>query len=249
MMTEKKKVRKIAFVDSGYGGLLTCSHIKKVFPHIETICILDCAYMPYGQKSLGELDSRYMALQKKAQDVGAELVVVACNTLSATAYLRNKALVPTIDIISMSTAFINELQPKEIQLVATPNTIKSKLYPNSVQPSIQILETEAKTLASKIEEGDLEKIVQDFEKLSLNKELPVFLGCTHYSVLLPILNEYKFYSQLNILTDYIGENFHIEKGDKIPGSTIIINSDYERYCRFAKNLFPENQFQVSLQEF
>lgn len=250
MNTQRKEIKKIVFIDSGYGGLLTCAHIKKEFPNIETICVLDSANMPYGEKSLEELDSRYLELQKKAEEVGADLVVVACNTLSATAYLRNGSLLPTIDIISMSIDFINYLKPKEIQLVATPNTIKSKIYPMCINKSTSVLEIEAKTLASKIEEGNTKIIVQDFENLKLNKDISVFLGCTHYSALIPFLTEYNFYSQLDILTQYLKNNYILGTASVVvPHTSIIINSEYDKYSMFAMNLFPENRFEVILQEF
>lgn len=250
MNTQEKEIKKIVFIDSGYGGLLTCAHIKKEFPNIETICILDSANMPYGEKSLEELDFRYLALQKKAKEVGADLIVVACNTLSATAYLRNRPLLPTVDIISMSLDFINWLRPENIQLVATPNTIKSKIYPNGVNASIDILEIEAKTLASKIEKGEINIIIQDFENLKLNKDLPVFLGCTHYSALIPILTEYNFYSQLEILSQYLKKNYILGNTSVVvPNTKIMINSDYDKYSKFAASLFPEDRFDVILQKF
>ena len=153
MTRSKEKIRTVAFLDSGYGGLLTASHIHKIFPQLNVVCILDNANMPYGTKEIPELNFRYAQLQIRAKSEGVDLVVIACNTLSATAHITEEKLVETVDIISISINYLNQQNFKTMKILATPNTVRSNMYNNGVKTSGQLKQIPAPKLATCIENG------------------------------------------------------------------------------------------------
>ena len=76
---------KIAFFDSGMGGLSVLHHAMKVLPHEEFIFYADEDNVPYGTKSTEDVQrfvgEAFDFLLK--QDVKA--IVVACNTATSVA--------------------------------------------------------------------------------------------------------------------------------------------------------------------
>ena len=76
---------KIAFFDSGIGGLSVLHHAMKILPNEEFIFFADEDNVPYGVKSreqvLSYVDAAFKFLT--AQNVGA--IVVACNTATSVA--------------------------------------------------------------------------------------------------------------------------------------------------------------------
>ncbi|MBO4780694.1 MAG: aspartate/glutamate racemase family protein, partial [Selenomonadaceae bacterium] len=76
---------KIAFFDSGMGGLSVLHHAMKIFPQEEFIFFADEDNVPYGTKTPEEVlncvDAAFKFLI--AQGVGA--IVVACNTATSVA--------------------------------------------------------------------------------------------------------------------------------------------------------------------
>lgn len=93
--------RRIAFFDSGQGGLTVWESVVHKYPQLNTIYLGDNARYPYGNKG-AETVNRYaseailfLAAQK------AELIVVACGTASSVAVARLKQLfrLPVIGIV------------------------------------------------------------------------------------------------------------------------------------------------------
>ncbi len=246
----QKKISKIAFIDSGFGGLLLASHIHKSFPELEIFYFGDVKNMPYGEKDAGFLNERYKIFQQKAKEYNVDLLVVACNTLSATSFQTEEKLVETIDIISISIDYINQKNKKEniesLALVATPNTINSKIYQKNLNEKIRVQEFPAKNLASLIENETLEKVNKEFIEIIGDFNGKILLGCTHYSVLAS--SRLNMISQDVILDKYLQENFYLGK-DEEKSVQLFVNAELEKYRNFAKKLFPKENFEISLLNF
>jgi glutamate racemase len=244
--------KKIALVDSGYGGLLLSSHIYKNFPGVEIIYMGDTKNMPYGEKGVEFLNSRYQAFQKQAKEMGVDLLVVACNTLSATSHQTEEKLVDTIDIISISIDHLNKKNIEKVKLIATPNTIKSQIYPSNLNGTILVQEIAAKNLASIIENGSLKEVENEFENLLGEIEGNIMLGCTHYSVLTnSFANSYpnlNMISQDSILEEFLKSKYLLDA--KQPKTIkLFVNAELEKYTGFAQKLFKNGEFEIKLLDF
>lgn len=249
-------MKKVAFVDSGFGGLLLASHIHKNFPELEIFYFGDTKNMPYGEKKIEFLNERYKVFQQKAKENNIDLLVVACNTLSATSFQTEEKLVNTVDIISISVDYINcknnEDKIEKLALVATPNTINSKIYQKTLNGEIKIQEVPAKSLASLIENDTLENVGIEFKKLIGSFDGNILLGCTHYSVLSSLYSNLNMISQDVVLDEYLRVNFNLKKEEKEMEKSIVklfVNAELEKYKKFAKKLFNKGEFEINLLDF
>lgn len=74
---------KIGVIDSGVGGLTTLSEIIKECGDNEYIYLADDADLPFGTKSCAELVSIGKRCVAYLEGVGCNIIVFACNTLTA----------------------------------------------------------------------------------------------------------------------------------------------------------------------
>ena len=119
---------KIAFFDSGMGGLSVLHHARRAMVHAEFLFYADEDHVPYGEKPRADI-LRYVA---EAFDFlvgeGAEAIVVACNTATsvAIAAMRRRYAIP---IIGMEPAVKRALDldgAHRVLVAATPVTVKGE---------------------------------------------------------------------------------------------------------------------------
>ena len=75
----------IGIFDSGIGGLSVFREIRKLLPEQGYIYYSDSAHCPYGEKSKEYIIDRARSITRRLMGMGAEIVVVACNTATAAA--------------------------------------------------------------------------------------------------------------------------------------------------------------------
>ncbi|MBQ1614766.1 MAG: aspartate/glutamate racemase family protein, partial [Selenomonas sp.] len=119
---------KIAFFDSGMGGLSVLHHAMKVLPHEQFVFYADEDNVPYGTKTKEQVqdyvDKAFRFLLK--QDVKA--IVVACNTATSVAVAKMRSLYD-VPIIGMEPAAKKALDmdgTKRVLVTATPITVKGR---------------------------------------------------------------------------------------------------------------------------
>ncbi|MFI3294785.1 MAG: glutamate racemase, partial [Rikenellaceae bacterium] len=72
----------IGILDSGLGGLSVLKEVVRLLPTQEILYYADTAHCPYGGRSQGEIcDLTHLAVERLV-GLGAELVVLACNTMT-----------------------------------------------------------------------------------------------------------------------------------------------------------------------
>lgn len=193
-MSEHKRhtIKKIGFYDSGLGGLFVMSHVQKEFPQYDYVFLADEKNLPYGQKSVDELLMYAQAcitflIEKEHCDV----VMVACNTLSATVYftleqiykkthpdtLLLDIITPTIDTLGFDMTYV---------VFGTHRTIQSHFYQKEITklyPESNVIEIETKDLAALIEQkASTESYLSSFVPLVPNTPYTAILACTHYGL-------------------------------------------------------------------
>lgn len=119
---------KIAFFDSGLGGLSVLHHARKAIPCADFLFYADEDHVPYGEKSRADI-LRYVT---EAFDFlvgeGADAIVVACNTATSVAItaMRRRCRIP---IIGMEPAVKRALDldgSRRVLVAATPVTVKGE---------------------------------------------------------------------------------------------------------------------------
>lgn len=183
---------KIAFFDSGIGGLSVLHHAMKIFPSEEFIFFADEDNVPYGVKTreqvLKFVDAAFEFLI--GLQVGA--IVVACNTATSAAVraMREKYSLPIVGMEPALKVALDLYPAQKVLVTATEVTIKGE----KIQRLIDNLDAEnfAELLA-------LPKLVNFAERMEFNSHAvenylsetfkpydfknfsSVVLGCTHFN--------------------------------------------------------------------
>jgi len=186
----------ISVFDSGIGGLSVLKEITKLMPRESINYFADSGNCPYGSKSktetisLSKKNIEFLLKQK------CKIIVVACNTATATAIdtLRNEYPVPFIGMEPAVKPASLYTKTKKIGILATQNTFNGNLFKNTfekyasqikvyVQPGHGLVElVESGNNKSKKTENLLKKYI---EPMIENGVDTLVLGCTHY----PFLND------------------------------------------------------------
>ena len=187
-MNEKKIAqKKIAFFDSGVGGLTVFEKLKKILPNENYIYFGDLIKIA---------DKIFKFLETK--DVKA--VVMACNTTSANTYeeLKDKYKFKIYPIIQSCAEVISKMPLKKIGVFATEATIKSRAYSEELKKyknDLQVFEMSCPPWVNIVESGtqdtkeSFESIKNYLDEMMKNSPDKIILGCTHYPYLLNVLGK------------------------------------------------------------
>lgn len=191
----------IGVFDSGIGGLTVAKEIIKLLPNESIIYLGDTARVPYGTRSK-EVISKFakeLALFLLKRDI--KILVVACNTISATCLEEIKKIspVPVIGVINETVKkAVGVTKNKRIGVIGTTGTIQSKAYENKIKKldsSIEVFSIGCPLFVPLAEEGlhkhEATKLVaKDYLKHVIEAGVDtLILGCTHYPLLLETIAE------------------------------------------------------------
>ncbi len=191
----------IGLLDSGVGGLSVLRQLQKVLPQEDYVYFADTFHMPYGVRSKAELEDIVFSSCDFLLREQCRAIVMACNTASALVLPRARqcyetplfgVLLPGVRAAAQAT--LNG----RIGVLATEATIISNAYNDAlyaISPSIEVYGQACSSLASMVEQGELEGAV--VSKALHHCVAPVLrqgidtlvLGCTHYPFLRPLLSQ------------------------------------------------------------
>ncbi len=184
----------IGIFDSGIGGLSVFREIRKVLPDESYVYYSDNAHCPYGDKPREAIIDRARAITELLIGQGADIIVVACNTATATAIntlreeypVRFIGMEPAIKPAALST------QTGVIGVLATAGTLKSEKYlrhKEKYTQGIKITERIGQGFVELVESGntsgpEAEATVKAALQPLLDQGADrIVLGCTHYPFL------------------------------------------------------------------
>jgi len=204
--------RPIGFFDSGLGGLTCIPHLMKALPEEKIIYFGDTARTPYGSKAVSTIKSFSIEIADFLVKQNVKMIVIACNTVSATSLDDLKQRFPQIPIIgiiepaAVKTAALSDNYNK-IGIIGTKVTIKSGIYEKLIKklnPDQKIFSVACPAFVPLIEEGiinhdimnlTIKYYLEDFIKS--NNIDTLVLGCTHYPLIRK--NIEKIYPNLKII--------------------------------------------------
>ena len=191
----------IGVFDSGVGGISVLRAIREQMPEEPVIYFGDQGHIPYGSRSMEQIQHFSEAITRFLLAQGAKIIVVACNTASAAAlkYLREKF--PDIPFVGMEPAVkpaAEHTQTGKVGVLATPTTFQGALYASVVERfanGVELVQETCPGLVQQIEQGNLDgeetrRILEEALLPMLEKNIDtVVLGCTHYPFVIPLIQQ------------------------------------------------------------
>jgi glutamate racemase len=196
LMSRIVKERPIGIFDSGVGGLTVAHAIKQILPGENLVYFGDTAHLPYGDKSAESIRFYSRRITEFLLQHNAKVVVIACNSASASAFecLKEEFSGKTIilDVIDPVIDYISTRSYTKIGVIGTKRTISSGTYDNKVSeksPDTKIVSLATPLLVPMIEEGFIfDDISNAIIRTYLSNESLIgiqalILGCTHYPII------------------------------------------------------------------
>lgn len=189
----------IAIFDSGVGGLTVAREVNRALPHEEIIYLGDTARVPYGSKSAATVKRFAGECVEFLLHFRPKLVIIACNTASATALdsLDEMVDAPLWGVIEPGArAALGASNSRRIGVIGTRATVKSGAYARAVaalDKGATVFSRACPLFVPLVEEGRTEgpvvkAVAQEYLAPLLEQEIDtLILGCTHYPVLKPVL--------------------------------------------------------------
>jgi len=191
----------IGIFDSGIGGLTVARAIFEQLPHESTVYFGDTARVPYGPKSPETVRRYSLEILRWLLEQQVKAVVIACNTSTAHALetLQAESPVPVIGVIEPGArAAAGPANGKSIGVIGTAGTITSNAYAKAIQRVRGDARVEQKAcplFVPLVEEGWFEHqaaalIAEEYlAPLRAAGVGSLVLGCTHYPLLRPLLQQ------------------------------------------------------------
>ena len=203
-MTDTQSTPTIGVFDSGFGGLTVLRALMGKLPRARFAFIGDTARLPYGSKSRRTI-ARYAveSAQFLVREQGAEFLVIACNTASALALdaIQDAVTIPVLGVIEPGAQAAHAASASgDVLVIATDATVQSHAYAAACQTQgLRAIEKACPLLVPLVEEGwtshpvtdevfriYLSEITRDAATSGLKPDTLV-LGCTHYPLLRPLI--------------------------------------------------------------
>jgi glutamate racemase len=189
----------IGVFDSGVGGLSVLRAIREQMPEESVIYFGDQGHIPYGPRSMEQIQNFSEAITKFLLAQNVKMIVVACNAASAAALKYLRQTFPDISFVGMEPAVKPAAEKTEtgvVGVLATPATFQGALYASVVErfaANVELLQNTCVGLVQQVEKGDLDgvetrRILEDALHPMLAKNIDtVVLGCTHYPFVIPLI--------------------------------------------------------------
>ncbi|OHC63660.1 MAG: glutamate racemase [Rhodocyclales bacterium GWA2_65_20] len=191
----------IGVFDSGLGGLSVLAALVDALPQADFIYFADTAHVPYGNKSEEQIQCRVLAIGEHLASHGCDLLVVACNTATATAVQALRAAHPRIPVVGIEPGIkpaAQETQSGRIAVLATEATARSPRLKQLIlehASHVEVFVEPCPGWATHVEKlhlddpalaADVRARVEPLLERGVDR---IVLGCTHYSFLAPLLGE------------------------------------------------------------
>jgi len=254
------KNKPLGVFDSGVGGLTVAHAIKQILPDESIVYFGDTAHLPYGDKSEGAIINYSRKITEFLLDHGSKLVLIACNSASASAYsvlekeYGEKVLL--LDVISPVIEYIASRNYSTVGVIGTKRTISSGSYEKGFSekaPGTRIVSLATPLLVPMIEEGFIFDDISNaiIRAYLSDKKLAgiqaLVLGCTHYPLIRNQIS--KFYNfdievvdSARVVAMYLRdklENNDLLKESQSGQSDKFFVSDYTNYFEKIARMFFE----------
>jgi glutamate racemase len=191
----------IGVFDSGIGGLTVVRALIERLPQENILYFGDTARVPYGVKSADTIIQYATQITDFLVTHRVKLLIVACNTMAAVAVeaIHKRSPVPVLDVIEAgAAAAAGHTRNRRVGVIGTLATMDSGAYERAIRrrhPEIAIHSRACPLFVPLVEEGWLDHPVtrltaEEYLAPLLAADIDTLvLGCTHYPLLQPLLEE------------------------------------------------------------
>lgn len=256
--------RPIGLFDSGVGGLTVAHAIRQALPGERLIYFGDTAHLPYGDKSEEAIINYSRHITDFLLGFDAKLVLIACNSASASAYENlleeygDRTVI--MDVINPVVDHVTTGRYRKLGVIGTKRTISSGTYEKKIHeasPSTAVTSLATPLLVPMIEEGFIfddisNAIIRTYlSDSSLSEIEALILGCTHYPI---IRNQISKFFNFNVevidsarivaqrLRQILEEKNLINKGRA--EEDLFFVSDYTEYFEKIARMFFESNINL-----
>ncbi len=264
LISATMKEQPIGIFDSGVGGLTVAHAIKQILPGESLVYFGDTAHLPYGDKSAESIRFYSGKITEFLLDHNSKVVLVACNSASASAFdtlkdeFKERAIL--IDVIDPVVDYLSTRNFRKIGVIGTKRTISSGTYDMKIRekvPGTNVVSMATPLLVPMIEEGF---IFDDISNAIIRSYLSndtlsgidaLILGCTHYPI---IRNQISKFFNFNvevidsarivslILRETLEKNNLLNDSGKVSDKFFI--SDYTSYFEKIARMFFEGEINL-----
>jgi glutamate racemase len=186
--------RAIGVFDSGVGGLTVHAALRRLLPRERLVYLGDTARVPYGSRSPQVITRYALNNARFLQQFDLKLLVVACNTVSATALpaLADALPVPILGVVEPGVAAALATGAKHLGVIGTPSTIHSGAYQQAIArqaPAVRVSTATCQLFVPLAEEGwttgevPAAVAARYLGGLRSSGVQTLLLACTHYPLL------------------------------------------------------------------
>ena len=258
------KTQPIGIFDSGVGGLTVAQAIKQILPSESLIYFGDTAHLPYGDKSAESIRYYSKRITEFLLEHNAKVVLIACNTASASAFeslkseFGNQTIL--IDVINPVVEYVSRKNYNKIGVIGTKGTISSGTYEKKIMEnssSTNVVSLATPLLVPMIEEGFIfDDISNAIIRTYLSNEMlegiqALILGCTHYPIIKNQISKiYNFNVEIidsarlvsKILRDTLDKNNLLNDSGTVEDQFFV--SDYTPYFEKIARMFFEGEINL-----
>lgn len=189
----------IGFIDSGVGGLTVVKEALRQLPNERLIYLGDTARCPYGPRPAEQVVQFTWEMTNFLLEKKIKMLVIACNTATAVALeeIKEQLDIPVVGVILPGTrAALKATKNNRIGVIGTVGTIKSQAYKNALQnkaPNTTVTSLACPKFVPLVESNEFgssvaKKVVSEtLHSLQLKQLDTLILGCTHYPLLRPLI--------------------------------------------------------------
>lgn len=251
--------RPIGIFDSGIGGLTVMKEIAEQLPYEDIIYFGDTARVPYGTRSKETIIKYTFQCINFLVSKNIKLVVIACNTATASALEEVQAHfdIPIIGVVEPGVVTATEATTnKKIGIIGTTSTINSGAYQESIRKKlsdVEVIGVSCPLFVPIVEEGwqDTEVARLTAEKylleLSEHEIDTLVLGCTHYPILKYTISKVTdaklinpaFETAKTVKSLLTNNNLNTESEEN-PKQEFYVSDDPEKFRRIGGNILNKN---------
>ncbi len=208
----------IGIFDSGFGGLTVARAIREKLPGEQLLFFGDTARCPYGSRDLREVRGFVRELCTWFARREVKLIVIACNTATAAglSLAQMEFSVPVMGVLEPGArGAVRATRNRRCGVIATRATVDSGMYSDTIRSldaGITVYSAAAPRFVEIVEEGlrrsdsPVERLTADAADVYLRPAFTeiardyldplkkagvdtLVLGCTHYPVLAPLVQQ------------------------------------------------------------
>ncbi|QQE73340.1 glutamate racemase [Brevibacillus composti] len=191
----------IAIIDSGVGGLTVAREVMRKLPLAPILYFGDNARCPYGSKPPEEIRACTFQMIEFVSAFPLQALVIACNTATAVVLEEAKNVLPypVIGVIEPGArAALAATKNGRIGVIGTETTIRTGAYEAAIKrlsPAADVVGLACPAFVPLVERNGqhAEQARQEVSRtLSVLRDCQLdtlILGCTHYPLLAPLIQE------------------------------------------------------------